>query len=63
MILLIVLERARLTVTLRCRPSPPCSSSPHRVMSEPHRWRERLSAQIGDKALLFLTMVLTLATT
>ena len=32
------------------------------VMSEPHRWRERLRLRSGDKALLFLTMVLTLAT-
>ncbi len=28
-------------------------------MSEPHRWRERLSARPGDRFLLFLTMALT----
>jgi sulfate permease, SulP family len=30
-------------------------------MSEPHRWRERLRARAADKFLLFLTMVLTVA--
>ena len=30
-------------------------------MSEPHRWRERLSARLADRFLLFLTMILTVA--
>ena len=30
-------------------------------MSEPHRWRERLRARPADRFLLFLTMVLTVA--
>lgn len=32
------------------------------VMSEPHRWRERMRLRAGDRALLFLTMALTVAT-
>jgi SulP family sulfate permease len=32
------------------------------VMSEPHRWGERLRLRAGDRALLFLTMALTVAT-
>ena len=32
------------------------------VMSEPHRWGERLRLRTGDRALLFLTMVLTVIT-
>jgi SulP family sulfate permease len=32
------------------------------VMSEPHRWRERLRLRAGDRTLLFLTMILTIAT-
>ena len=32
------------------------------VMSEPHRWRERMRLKSGDRALLFLTMILTVAT-
>ena len=31
------------------------------IMSEPGRWRERLKLRAGDRALLFLTMVLTVA--
>jgi SulP family sulfate permease len=31
------------------------------IMSEPGRWRERLKLRRGDQALLFLTMVLTVA--
>jgi SulP family sulfate permease len=31
------------------------------IMSEPGRWRERLGLRGGDRALLFLTMVLTVA--
>jgi len=30
-------------------------------MSEPHRWRERLTMRPSDRFLLFLTMILTLA--
>jgi SulP family sulfate permease len=30
-------------------------------MSEPGRWRERLGLRGGDRTLLFLTMVLTVA--
>jgi SulP family sulfate permease len=29
------------------------------VMSEPHRWRERMRLEVGDRTLLFLTMALT----
>jgi SulP family sulfate permease len=29
------------------------------TMSEPHRWPERLRAPLADRALLFLTMTLT----
>jgi SulP family sulfate permease len=32
------------------------------VMSEPHRWGERLRLRQGDRNLLFLTMALTVAT-
>ena len=32
------------------------------VMSEPHRWRERLKLRSGDRALMFLTMALTVVT-
>jgi SulP family sulfate permease len=32
------------------------------VMSEPHRWGERLRLRTGDRTLLFLTMVLTVIT-
>ena len=32
------------------------------VMSEPHRWGERFRLRTGDRALLFLTMVLTVVT-
>lgn len=32
------------------------------VMSEPHRWGERFRLRTGDRTLLFLTMVLTVAT-
>ena len=32
------------------------------VMSEPHRWRERMRLKSGDRALLFLTMILTVVT-
>ena len=32
------------------------------VMSEPHRWRERMTLKAGDRGLLFLTMVLTVVT-
>jgi SulP family sulfate permease len=32
------------------------------VMSEPHRWGERLRLRTGDRALLFLTMALTVVT-
>jgi sulfate permease, SulP family len=31
------------------------------IMSEPGRWRERLKLRTGDRALLFLTMILTVA--
>jgi SulP family sulfate permease len=31
------------------------------IMSEPKRWRERLKLRRGDRALLFLTMILTVA--
>jgi SulP family sulfate permease len=29
------------------------------LMSEPARWRERMSLKAGDRALLFVTMILT----
>ena len=32
------------------------------IMSEPGRWKERLSLRSGDKVLLFLTMILTIVT-
>jgi len=32
------------------------------LMSEPHRWSERLKLRAGDRSLLFLTMVLTVIT-
>ena len=32
------------------------------VMSEPHRWGERMRLRTGDRTLLFLTMILTIAT-
>lgn len=32
------------------------------VMSEPHRWGERLRLRTGDRTLLFLTMILTVVT-
>ena len=32
------------------------------VMSEPHRWGERMRLRVGDRALLFLTMGLTVLT-
>nr|WP_262984990.1 SulP family inorganic anion transporter [Sphingomonas daechungensis] len=32
------------------------------IMSEPHRWGERLRLKPGDRALLFLTMALTVVT-
>jgi SulP family sulfate permease len=32
------------------------------IMSEPGRWRERMKLRRGDRALLFLTMILTLCT-
>ena len=32
------------------------------IMSEPHRWRERMALPAGDRALLFLTMGLTIIT-
>ena len=32
------------------------------VMSEPHRWGERMRLRAGDRALLFLTMTLTILT-
>jgi SulP family sulfate permease len=32
------------------------------IMSEPGRWRERIKLRRGDRALLFLTMILTLFT-
>lgn len=32
------------------------------IMSEPGRWRERMNLRPGDRTLLFLTMVLTVAT-
>ncbi len=32
------------------------------VMSEPHRWAERMRLKAGDRTLLFLTMVLTVVT-
>ena len=32
------------------------------VMSEPHRWRERMRLPPGDRSLLFLTMILTVVT-
>jgi len=31
------------------------------IMSEPVRWRERMALRSGDRALLFLTMILTIA--
>lgn len=31
------------------------------IMSEPGRWRERMALRAGDKTLLFLTMILTIA--
>ena len=31
------------------------------IMSEPGRWRERLKLRAGDRVLLFLTMILTVA--
>jgi SulP family sulfate permease len=31
------------------------------IMSEPGRWRERLKLRPGDRTLLFLTMILTVA--
>jgi SulP family sulfate permease len=31
-------------------------------MSEPGRWRERMKLRPGDRTLLFLTMILTVAT-
>jgi SulP family sulfate permease len=31
------------------------------IMSEPARWRERMALRTGDRALLFLTMILTIA--
>jgi SulP family sulfate permease len=31
------------------------------IMSEPGRWRERMALRTGDKTLLFLTMILTIA--
>jgi SulP family sulfate permease len=30
-------------------------------MSEPHRWRERMRTRPADRFLLFLTMILTVA--
>lgn len=32
------------------------------VMSEPHRWHERMKLRTGDRTLLFLTMALTVVT-
>lgn len=32
------------------------------VMSEPHRWRERMGLKAGERTLLFLTMALTVVT-
>lgn len=32
------------------------------IMSEPHRWQERMALRAGDRALLFLTMGLTVIT-
>jgi SulP family sulfate permease len=32
------------------------------IMSEPGRWRERMKLRRGDRALLFMTMILTVAT-
>lgn len=32
------------------------------IMTEPHRWGERMNLRAGDRTLLFLTMVLTVAT-
>ena len=32
------------------------------IMSEPQRWRERMALRAGDRALLFLTMGLTVIT-
>ena len=32
------------------------------IMSEPHRWGERLRLRLGDRILLFLTMILTVVT-
>jgi SulP family sulfate permease len=32
------------------------------IMSEPGRWRERMKLRPGDRTLLFLTMILTVAT-
>jgi len=31
------------------------------IMSEPARWRERMALRTGDRTLLFLTMILTIA--
>jgi SulP family sulfate permease len=31
------------------------------IMSEPHRWAERMNLRPGDRTLLFLTMILTVA--
>ena len=31
------------------------------IMSEPSRWRERMALRTGDRTLLFLTMILTIA--
>ena len=32
------------------------------IMSEPHRWRERMNLGAGERTLLFLTMALTILT-
>lgn len=32
------------------------------IMSEPHRWTERMNLRTGDRTLLFLTMILTVVT-
>lgn len=32
------------------------------IMSEPHRWRERMRLPAGDRVLLFVTMILTVMT-
>jgi SulP family sulfate permease len=32
------------------------------VMSEPHRWGERMRLKAGERTLLFLTMILTVLT-